>query len=95
MDTKWCCKTSEDPCIGEGKNIICNGTTLSLSDQCNNESYDSSPCNYYPMDTNRSQYGDGIYNSRIDRSFLDMCQDNRYVCAALQSRFWKEICYTY
>ena len=83
-DRKWCCKTTKDKCIRarpdwayefsdlDGFNITCNGTALSLSDQCHNENYDGPSCNYYPLDQYRYSY-DGIY-----RSTIDLCQD-RYV----------------
>ena len=77
-DTMWCCKTTEDPCIKEESypyNVICNGTALSLSDQCHDEKYDGLSCNYYPLDSNRSD----SYNSKVYRSYIDLCQDNRYV----------------
>ena len=75
----WCCKTTEDKCkIIEGDSyditIICNGTALSLSDQCHDENYDGSSCNYYPWDPLRYPEVD-----RESRSFLDLCQDNRYL----------------
>ena len=77
----WCCKTAEDECITEGgnyysKHIICNGTALSLSDQCHDEKHDRPSCNYYPMDNLR-------YLAREDetsRAYLPLCRDNRYIC---------------
>ena len=70
----WCCITTEDQCIYKGDNVICNGTALSLSDQCHDENYDGLSCNYYPLDQNRYDYkGLPAY-----RSYIDLCQDNRY-----------------
>ena len=78
----WCCKTTEDQCIAEGDDIICNGTAISLSDQCHDENYDGPSCNYYPVDPNRNQYGEwtdtGDWKD-VTRSYLDLCLDNRYV----------------
>ena len=75
-DRMWCC--NQDPCIGEKDmynytiHITCNGTALSLSDQCHGENYEGSSCNYHPL----SQF-----RNRLDRfrSHIDLCQDNRYV----------------
>ena len=82
-DRMWCCKTTEDPCVAEGigMNIICNGNALSLSDQCHNENYVGPSCNYHPLDAFRNgnmldSYGK---SSRVFRSYLDLCQDNRYL----------------
>ena len=83
-DAMWCCKTTKDPCIREESypyNVICNGTALSLSDQCHNEDYDGPSCNYYPLDDTRKF-------EEIDRSYLDLCKDG-YVFTKLQSRFYK------
>ena len=49
----WCCKTTKDECIRDGDNMICNGTVLSLTDQCHDENYDGPSCNYYPLDETR------------------------------------------
>ena len=49
-DSMWCCKTTEDKCILDWLTVKCEGTALSLSDQCHNENYDGSSCNYYPLD---------------------------------------------
>ena len=84
-DAKWCCKTTEDQCIRDGYNIICNGTALRLSDQCHNEDDDGQSCNYYPLDEFRN--GKTIFSE--PRSYIDLCQDNRYV----QRRVHKEVCY--
>ena len=72
-DRMWCCKATEDQCIDENPNVICNGTTLSLSDQCLEENYDGPSCNYYPLD--RFRYSNAF--PEIYRSYLDLCQDNR------------------
>ena len=74
----WCCKTTKDQCIKEEiypHNVICNGTALSLSDQCHDENYNGQSCNYYPMD----EYRNGGVGVDVSRSYLDLCQDNRYV----------------
>ena len=70
-DRMWCCKRTEDQCIHEWNKVICNGTALSLSEQCHNE-YDGLPCNYYPLDKWRN-------SEIVSRSYIDLCQDNRYV----------------
>ena len=37
-DKMWCCMTTEDQCITtKDGDTICNGTALSLSDQCHDE----------------------------------------------------------
>ena len=70
----WCCKTTEDPCIAKGDNgMICNGTASSLSDQCHDENDEIPSCNYYPLSVERYKVGGDF------RSYLDLCQDNRYV----------------
>ena len=72
----WCCKTTEDQCTeGFYGNLICTGTALSLSDQCHDEANDAPSCNYYPLDEYRYHY----YNKKTYRSYIDLCQDNRYV----------------
>ena len=89
QDRMWCCKTTEDQCIGDDPDypskITCNGTALSLSDQSHDENYDGLSCNYHPLDEKRNYNG-------IFRSYLDMCQDNRYV-QHNKAEFFKEICY--
>ena len=72
----WCCKTTKDECIRDGGNMICNGTVLSLTDQCHDENYDGPSCNYYPLDENR--YIQERNYDTVHRSFLDLCQDNKY-----------------
>ena len=76
-DRMWCCKTTEDQCKGDRYNtsMTCNGTALSLSDQCHGENYGGPFCNYYPMDVDRN----GHSSYYAPRSYLDLCQDNRYV----------------
>ena len=76
----WCCKTTKDQCIIEGEGgdavnkVICNGTALSLSEQCSDANFSGSSCNYYPGDELRYP----IDGAEISRSYLDLCQDNRY-----------------
>ena len=85
QDRMWCCKTTGDQCITEGHNTICNGTALSLSDQCHDEYYNGPSCNYYPLDQFRYySYEDAVY-----RSYIDLCQDNRYLkyCKAGSKKF--------
>ena len=93
----WCCKTTEDQCITDEYdeyNIICNGTALSLSDQCHDEDYDGPSCNYYPLDNHRHYHSSSPHSVTWDhRSYIDLCQDNRYLCATLQSRVHKEVSY--
>ena len=73
-DGMWCCKTTSDKCIKEELNVVtCNGTALSLSDQCHDENYDGPSCNYYPLIPKR--YGN--IGEPFCRSYLDLCQDNR------------------
>ena len=72
----WCCKTTEDQCIPDTAKdnvYVCNGTALSLSEQCHDENYDGPSCNYYPWDSYRYPRLDAV-----SRSFLDLCKDNRY-----------------
>ena len=91
----WCCITTEDQCIYKGDNVICNGTALSLSDQCHDEYYDGPSCNYHPLDEDRCSLYDipGVY-----RSYLDLCQDNRYVqhCKEDSSKkFVTKVCFLF
>ena len=67
-DRMWCCKRTEDQCVTKGDNILCNGTAISLSDQCHDEKYYGPSCNYYPLDDTRKV-------EEIDRSYLDLCKD--------------------
>ena len=68
----WCCKTTEDQCTPDGFGTICNGTALSLSDQCHYENHGGPFCNYHPMDEERNGYS----SYYLPRSYLDLCQDN-------------------
>ena len=73
-DRMWCCKSTSDKCIKEGSDMVtCNGTALSLSDQCHDENYDGPSCNYYPLSEERY----GSIGQKYSRSYLDVCQDNR------------------
>ena len=74
-DKMRCCNTNVG-CRMEGHNIVCNGTTSSLSDQCHDENYYGPSCNYYPLDEYRYNI---IDSPLIFRSYLDLCEDNRYV----------------
>ena len=82
----WCCKTTEEQCIPDGSNVICNGTVLDTFDQCHDEYSDGPSCNYYPLDENRDLFT--MNNPDTYRSYLDVCQDNRYVqdCKADSSK---------
>ena len=66
----WCCKSSEDKCESESPyDAKCHGKVLTLEEQCNVEG--NPICNHYPSDINRNRFA--------PRSFLNLCQDNRYV----------------
>ena len=74
----WCCKSSQNNCeITRGskeypEDVKCHGKVLTLAGQCNVEG--NPICNHYPSGL--------IGQSRNDfaaRSFLNLCQDNRYV----------------
>ena len=71
----WCCKSSQNNCeITRGHKaypeaVKCHGKVLTLAEQCNVKG--NSTCNHYPYDAER--------NHMAPRSFLNLCQDNRYV----------------
>ena len=71
----WCCKSSQNNCEitrnskTYSKDAKCHGKVLTLEEQCNVEG--NPICNHYPSDPWR--------NSFAPRSFLNLCQDNRYV----------------
>ena len=71
-DGLWCCKSSEEKCV-RGTNYPydteCHGKALTLAEQCHVKG--NPICNHYPYDIDR--------NHRAPRSFLNLCQDNRYV----------------
>ena len=71
----WCCKSSQTNCeITRGskrtpKDAKCHGKVLPLAQQCKVEG--NPRCNQYESDSDR--------NYLAPRSFLNLCQDNRYV----------------
>ena len=76
-DEKWCCKSTEDHCITTdyGKNVVCNGTAINLSEQCLDEKSEGPTCNYYPLDNKRNPNNAGVAKPYY-RSYVDLCQDN-------------------
>ena len=63
----YCCQTNEEQCgsqYSDVNDVTCTGEVLNLTQQCHNE------CNFYGFDENR--------NWGTTRSYLDICQDNRY-----------------
>ena len=79
QDYLWCCKTTSDNCtFNNDKNEVnCNGTALSLSEECHSNTYNL--CNYYPTDEYRNGYDDAHdgYVHILHRSQLSICKDNR------------------
>ena len=79
-DKLWCCKRTKEECTIEKNGnqwvFTCIGKTLKLTQQCHGFENNSLACNYYPFDDHRNinYYMDG----RI-RSYLDICNDGRYV----------------
>ena len=80
----WCCKSSQNNCnitrtINKTPEIEhssetpldakCHGKVLTLEEQCNVEG--NPVCHHYPSDSLRNLFA--------PRSFLNLCQDNRYV----------------
>jgi hypothetical protein len=70
----WCCSSQNKCEITKGikrraKEAKCHGKVLTLEEQCNVEG--KFKCNHYPSDPRRNLYA--------PRSFLNLCQDNRYV----------------
>ena len=66
-DDKWCCSAN---CSKDGDSVNCNGTALSLKQQCKYKNKLDSPCNFYPTDEERNLF--------TSRSYSDVCEDNRY-----------------
>ena len=74
-DGKWCCKSTHDECkIDEVDNhgfvmsVTCTGKAILLEEQC--QSQEGPICNHYPDDEFRHFWA--------ARSYLDICNDNRY-----------------
>ena len=65
----YCCQKSKEKCdmytsYLHGQDVYCNGESLALTQQCNND------CNFYGFDVYR--------NYDVIRSYLDICKDNKY-----------------
>ena len=60
--------------------VTCTGKAISLEEQCPNQE-EVPICNQYPNDKYR--------NFLAERSFIDICNDNRYLC--LQQLFYESI----
>ena len=81
MDNKWCCKTTIEECEMESTpsqlNVTnCIGKAISLQEQCRNNKMSLDVCNHYPYDPFRNQ---DVGDFHIERSFIDICNDNRYI----------------
>ena len=93
----WCCKKTKDNCIvesiGNRKVVTCIGQTLRLSQQCHGFESNSLVCNYYPFDENRNvDYSmDGVRPIGGIRSYLNICNDERYVQQGPLMRIQKEV----
>ena len=75
-EDKWCCHTSkcevvESNEVGSATSVQCNGTTLGLQQQCHNQDTQTPTCNFYKDDAYR--------NEDASRSYMDICQDGRYI----------------
>ena len=69
----YCCQKTKEQCKSQYLDIIevtCTREVLNLTQQCHNE------CNFYGFDIYRNNYNN-VGNQTI-RSYLDICQDNRY-----------------
>ena len=72
-DGQWCCHSNEcivDNKYGNAKIVQCNGTVLGLDQQCHNGDKSTPSCNHYAADNDR--------NYLASRSYIDICQDQRY-----------------
>ena len=69
----YCCKKTKEQCTSQYSDTVpsyisdvtCTGEALNLTQQCHNE------CNFYGSDDTRNYFG-------YKRSYLNICQDNRY-----------------
>ena len=75
-DGKWCCTNStcnidkRDNKYGRPNKVSCKGRALKLEEQCEDH-IEGKRCNTYPEDEWR--------NRDAERSFIDACNDQRYV----------------
>ena len=78
-DGLWCCKSPEKKCERGTRtrdypyHTKCHGKAITLAEQCHVKG--NPICNHYPADESRNIAANG----GTPRSFLNLCQDNRYV----------------
>ena len=82
VDNKWCCKTTSEECkvINKYEDASCIGKAISLQEQCPKYEMSRDVCNHHPHDPFRNKLGtfDPTFANDTIRSFIDICNDNRY-----------------